>query len=292
MSRFTRLPRLGLAALALALALPAAAQDSFGQQPVQNQNPHSQQPAYPNQNPQNPYNQAPAQQPNTYSQQPAYPNQNPQDPYNRQPVQQPNPYSQQPAYPNQPGPNGPNLPQGADLDRLMQMERQDFGIAPSRQLHHGAMHGPTPTSIPGGQAITTKGLMPLLNDRSMGALVFDVLGGQETLPGAIAAVPAHQAGSFDDATQQQFGQFLQQMTQGRRDVPLVFYCASSQCWMSYNAALRAIALGYGNVLWYRGGIEAWKAAGLQTQPAGGYAPQQQTGNYQQPPQNGGYPQQW
>jgi rhodanese-related sulfurtransferase len=35
--------------------------------------------------------------------------------------------------------------------------------------------------------------------------------------------------------------------------------------MSYNAALRAINLGYRNVLWYRGGVEAWKAGGNQVQ---------------------------
>lgn len=78
-------------------------------------------------------------------------------------------------------------------------------------------------------------------------------------------MPASQPGSFQDSTQQQFGQFLQQATQGRRDLPLVFYCASSHYWMSYNAALRAIRLGYANVLWYRGGLEAWQAAGQPTQ---------------------------
>jgi len=30
------------------------------------------------------------------------------------------------------------------------------------------------------------------------------------------------------------------------------------------AALRAVAAGYGKVYWYRGGIEAWTAAGLPT----------------------------
>jgi rhodanese-related sulfurtransferase len=33
--------------------------------------------------------------------------------------------------------------------------------------------------------------------------------------------------------------------------------------MSYNAALRAVNLGYTQVFWYRGGIEAWQLAGLQ-----------------------------
>ena len=78
---------------------------------------------------------------------------------------------------------------------------------------------------------------------------------------------ASQPGSFNDQNQQAFGQYLQQVTQGNAETPLVFYCLSSHCWMSYNASLRAINLGYRNVLWYRGGIEAWKAAGQSVSPA-------------------------
>jgi len=169
-------------------------------------------------------------------------------------------------------------PGGVDLARLEAHERQDHGVPPTAQLHRGPMHGGTPTSIPGGQVITTRGLVELVRTASAqgggGAgqaprvLFFDVLGGPERLPQALAAVPAHQAGSFDDAVQREFGTFLQQVTQGRQDIALVFYCASTQCWMSYNAALRASRLGYRQVLWYRGGIEAWKAAGLPLQGAG------------------------
>ena len=144
------------------------------------------------------------------------------------------------------------------------MERQDFGVQPKSQLHSGAMHGPTPASIPGGQVITTKGIVELVQGRQTPFIIIDVLGGPELLPGATYAVPAHQAGSFNDATQHEFGQFLQQMTGGNKEMPLILYCQSTQCWMSYNASLRAINLGYKNVLWYRGGIEAWKAAGQQT----------------------------
>ncbi len=110
-----------------------------------------------------------------------------------------------------------------------------------------------------------------LNDGDSGvrALVFDVLRGPERLPNALNAVPAHQAGSFDDETQRQFGAFLKQVTQGRNDVPLVFYCGGMQCWMSYNAALRASRLGYRQVLWDRGGLEAWKAARLPVMPGQG-----------------------
>ena len=191
---------------------------------------------------------------------------------------------------------------GANLDQMMQIERQDFGIPPTKQLYSGQMHSPTPASIPGAQVITTKGLLGLLQMKQP-YMLFDVLGGPETLPGAIPAVWVSQPGSFNDQIQQQFGQALQQGTRGNQQIPLVFYCLSSHCWMSYNAALRAVNLGYSNVLWYRGGIEAWQAAGQATQRAqqnnppqqpGGYGqqpggyPPQQPGGYGQPP--GGYPQ--
>ena len=223
------------------LAASAAAQDSFGgQQQPQQQQPAQQQQGYPQQ-----------QQP-----QQGYPQQQPQQTY---------PQQQQP---QQQGMTGGNL------DQLMQMERQDFGVPASSQLHNGAMHGPTPASIPGGQLITTKGLSELVQGRQTPYFLFDVLGGPEVLPGAMPAAWMSQGGSYNDQTQQQITQMLQQGTQGRKDVPMIFYCMSTQCWMSYNAALRAINAGYTNVLWYRGGIEAWKMAGLPTQQA-------QQGGYQQ-----------
>jgi len=39
-----------------------------------------------------------------------------------------------------------------------------------------------------------------------------------------------------------------------------------KCRESYNAALRAMQLGYRNVLWYRGGLSSWMAAKQQLQP--------------------------
>ena len=48
--------------------------------------------------------------------------------------------------------------------------------------------------------------------------------------------------------------------------PLVFYCAGRELWLSVNAALRAQKLGYSQVLWYRGGYESWRAAGLPMAP--------------------------
>lgn len=141
-------------------------------------------------------------------------------------------------------------------------ELQDMGVAPTRQLKSAPLHGPTPTAVPGARTITTPDLVRLMKDPASGALVFDVLGGPQTLPNAFYAAPAAQPGDFSDQVQTDFGNFLKQTTQGRLDRPMVFYCQNSQCWMSYNAALRAIAAGYRQVLWYRGGIEAWQQAGL------------------------------
>jgi PQQ-dependent catabolism-associated CXXCW motif protein len=142
---------------------------------------------------------------------------------------------------------------------------KDFGVAPTDKLHDGPMHAPTPTRIPGGLVISTGALNALYERDPSSFLVFDVLGGPQGLPNAQNALPAAQAGSFTDQTQREFGGYLQQVTRGNKDMPLVFYCQSIECWMSYNAALRAVNLGYTQVFWYRGGIEAWQAAGFKTQ---------------------------
>jgi 3-mercaptopyruvate sulfurtransferase SseA len=46
---------------------------------------------------------------------------------------------------------------------------------------------------------------------------------------------------------------------------LVFYGEGPNTWWAFNAALRAAAAGHGQVLWYRGGLQAWQRAGLPTQ---------------------------
>lgn len=149
---------------------------------------------------------------------------------------------------------------GAPNDAASRAEREDFGVAPTRTLHTGPMHGPTPASIPGGKVITTVGVLDLQR-RQIPHVLFDVLGAPDMLPNAIPAAWLSQPGSFTDEVQQRASAMFLQAAQGRKDMPLVFYCQSPQCWMSYNAALRAINAGFTNVLWYRGGVEAWRRNG-------------------------------
>jgi len=42
---------------------------------------------------------------------------------------------------------------------------------------------------------------------------------------------------------------------------LVFYCQAN-CWMSWNAAKRALSIGYTNVVWYPEGTDGWQQADL------------------------------
>lgn len=149
--------------------------------------------------------------------------------------------------------------QAGALQALLQAELRDYGVAATGELQ-SQMHGPTPTSLPGGQVITTDRLLALYQQRGQNLLVFHVLGPGPMLPNAQPAAPASQPGGFDDALQQQFSDFLRQATGGDSATPMVFYCLNTQCWMSYNAALRAVRAGYRQVHWYRGGIEAWQQA--------------------------------
>lgn len=55
---------------------------------------------------------------------------------------------------------------------------------------------------------------------------------------------------------------------GDRGKALVIYCLRN-CWMSWNAAKRAVAMGYSNIIWYPDGTDGWTQAGLplkQTTP--------------------------
>jgi PQQ-dependent catabolism-associated CXXCW motif protein len=67
-------------------------------------------------------------------------------------------------------------------------------------------------------------------------------------------------GGLSDAMQDYFVARLKQLSDGKRDAPLVFFCLRD-CWMSWNAAKRALALGYTNVMWFSDGTDGWQELG-------------------------------
>lgn len=159
-------------------------------------------------------------------------------------------------------------PGGVRIDpQIAVFETRDFGVPPQRHLRPGEFHAPTPTALPGGRLITTQDLANLMQGNRP-VLMIDALGGQYSLPGALGAPALASAGSFEDRVQQQAVQWLGQITRGDRSVPIVLFCSDPMCWLSYNAALRTIAAGYGDVYWYRGGLRAWEMAGLPLRPMG------------------------
>jgi PQQ-dependent catabolism-associated CXXCW motif protein len=63
-----------------------------------------------------------------------------------------------------------------------------------------------------------------------------------------------------------FANGLDRASHGDRARMLVLYCLAD-CWMSWNAAKRALTLGYSNIAWYPEGTDGWQAALLPLQDA-------------------------
>lgn len=142
-------------------------------------------------------------------------------------------------------------------------EDRDWGVAAIPQLRQPPYSAPTPREIPGGKVIATAALRDLAQAGGKIVLI-DVAAGDEhvTLEGSVWLAGIGRGSSFLDPAQVYVAEMLGKLTGGDKSRPLAFFCVNAQCWLSYNAALRAIMLGYTQVYWYRGGIDAWRAAGL------------------------------
>jgi len=143
-------------------------------------------------------------------------------------------------------------------------ETLSWGVVPPPGYRAKNYHAPTPDHVPGARVITTAELRGLLEENPRPFLV-DVLSGpaHPTLPGSVWL---HNGGlgDFDAAEEKRFVDTVALIAGYDKGQQLVFYCSGARCWLSYNASLRAARAGFSNVYWYRGGIEAWRAAGLRT----------------------------
>ena len=145
-------------------------------------------------------------------------------------------------------------------------EERDWNVAAPTGLTTGPYHAPTPRTLPGIRTVTTRELAELIGNPRPPVLI-DVLDGNphQTLPNAIWWGGAGHG--FADATadgrhQEQFEQKLAQVTKNDKATAVVFFCLSSECWLSVNASLRALRAGYTNVIWYRGGVNAWRMVAM------------------------------
>jgi PQQ-dependent catabolism-associated CXXCW motif protein len=92
---------------------------------------------------------------------------------------------------------------------------------------------------------------------------------REHIPGSVW-LPNTGYGALSEEAEGYFRDSLERLTGGDRTRPLVVYC-KAECWMSWNAAKRAVSYGYEAVHWFPEGTDAWQAAGLPLAPAEPYA---------------------
>ena len=85
------------------------------------------------------------------------------------------------------------------------------------------------------------------------------------IPGSIW-LPDTGYGELAPSMADYFAQGLEKATHGDRARMVVVYCLAD-CWMSWNAAKRALALGYADVAWYPEGTDGWLSALLPLQDA-------------------------
>ena len=138
---------------------------------------------------------------------------------------------------------------------------------------------PVPATVDGKPALTTEQAAALWRDHA--AIFVDTLPQaprpaglpagtiwhrkvREDIPNSIW-LPDTGYGQLPPVMETYFEDNLRDVTGGDLSRHLVFYCLAN-CWMSWNAAKRAMGLGYARVDWYAGGTDDWAAHGLPVEP--------------------------
>jgi TolB-like protein/rhodanese-related sulfurtransferase len=139
-------------------------------------------------------------------------------------------------------------------------ETPDMSVPPSAIPKIAGDFEPTPPGIPGGKTISTHELETLLG-ANPAPLVIDVGCGAAVIPGALWINETFPSEAGSAALSRE----IERVKGAARDQPVVVTGCGAFGWDSYNAALELIKLGYRDVIWYRGGEEAWAASGLKAE---------------------------
>jgi PQQ-dependent catabolism-associated CXXCW motif protein len=139
--------------------------------------------------------------------------------------------------------------------------------------------GPIPKTLAGARVVNTKEAEELWK---AGAAFVDVLPRaprpanlpagtiwhdkpRMDIPGSIW-LPDTGYGAIATPTERYLRDGLGHITKGNQAQWIVVYCLKD-CWMSWNAAKRALTMGYPNVAWYPDGTDGWQSSGLPLQQA-------------------------
>jgi PQQ-dependent catabolism-associated CXXCW motif protein len=138
-----------------------------------------------------------------------------------------------------------------------------------------AFRAPVPCTLAGAQVVSTAQLRALLLDGPV--LLVDVLPSprrpaglpedalwqpvlRRNIPGSVW-LPNTGFGELPREEEAYLRDNLERLTEGDRSRRVVIYCLAD-CWMSWNAARRAVSWGYTAVIWYPQGTDGWRASGL------------------------------
>ena len=139
----------------------------------------------------------------------------------------------------------------------------------------GEYRKPVPATLKGAKVVSAQDAGKMWNDGS--AVFIDVYPYAPKPPnlpaGTIWREPQHFSienakwlanvgyGVLSAETEAYFKSHLEKLTGGDKAKALVFFCVRN-CWMSWNAAKRALTYGYTNVYWFSEGTDAWQEDGL------------------------------
>ena len=148
-------------------------------------------------------------------------------------------------------------------------ENFDPGLPITTGVRSPNLFSPTPTGAPGVSTIKTSELRALIaeggaNDDAPPILLStdcsDCL--DISIPGTVYVPEAFRNGVLDDEKRRALKSFMDRLLHGDQTRRLVTLSWNMAGWESRNLAIELVALGYPNVSWYRGGLEAWDVAGL------------------------------
>jgi len=134
----------------------------------------------------------------------------------------------------------------------------------------GEYRAPTPATLKGARVVTTTEAEALWKAGS--AVFVDVMPRaprpanlpagtiwrdtpRQSIPGSVW-LPDTGYGALAPVTEDYLRRNLARVTAGNPAKLLVIYCLRD-CWMSWNADKRAVAMGYTNVVWYPEGTDGW-----------------------------------
>jgi Rhodanese-like domain len=130
------------------------------------------------------------------------------------------------------------------------------------------LNAPTPHGGPGISVIRTPELSALINRQSgdndrplllstMCTYCFDI-----AFPDSIHVPQYLRQEPMNDDMRRALKTWIDPLLGGNPARRLITLSWHAERWHGRNLALELVALGYPNVSWYRGGLEAWDAAGL------------------------------